>query len=147
MRYWCGTHIGALDDKGIFVFGSNPEGRHGLGAAKAAMKFGAVYGIGRGLQGNSYALVTKNLTPFYTEKVTGVTYPKAGKRSVTLDQIKANIAELYRVALIHDHLDFYIAYTSPGNMLNGYTTNEFIEAFNQIKPPNNIIFHRSWKGI
>ena len=29
----------------IFVFGSNPEDRHGKGAAKIAMdKFGAIYG-------------------------------------------------------------------------------------------------------
>lgn len=46
----------------IFVFGSNPEGRHGAGAAKVAVKmFGAKYGQGEGLQGNSYALPTKEL--------------------------------------------------------------------------------------
>lgn len=44
----------------IFVFGSNPEGRHG--AAKVARnQFGAIYGQGEGLQGNSYALPTKDL--------------------------------------------------------------------------------------
>ena len=46
----------------IFVFGSNPEGRHGAGAAKTAIeKFGAIYGQGEGLQGNSYAIPTKDL--------------------------------------------------------------------------------------
>ena len=41
----------------IFVFGSNPEGRHGAGAAKVARnQFGAIYGQGEGLQGNAYAL-------------------------------------------------------------------------------------------
>lgn len=34
----------------IFVFGSNPEGKHGAGSAKVALiKFGAVMGKGEGL--------------------------------------------------------------------------------------------------
>ena len=38
----------------IFVFGSNLEGRHAGGAARVAYdKFGAVWGQGVGLQGNS----------------------------------------------------------------------------------------------
>ena len=50
------------DANTIFVFGSNPEGRHGAGAAKVAReKFGAVYGQGEGLQGSAYALPTKDL--------------------------------------------------------------------------------------
>lgn len=44
----------------IFVFGSNEAGRHGKGAALAAVKnHGAVYGQGVGLQGRSYAIPTK----------------------------------------------------------------------------------------
>lgn len=46
----------------IFVFGSNPTGKHGAGNAKAAVtNFGAIMGQGEGLQGNSYALPTKRL--------------------------------------------------------------------------------------
>lgn len=45
----------------IFVFGSNLAGRHGAGAALHARKeHGAIYGHGRGLQGNSYAIPTKD---------------------------------------------------------------------------------------
>jgi hypothetical protein len=45
----------------IFVFGSNEAGIHGAGAAKlAADKFGAVYGIGFGLMGKSFAIPTKD---------------------------------------------------------------------------------------
>ncbi len=41
----------------IFVFGSNIQGHHGGGAARVAMeKFGAIYGQGDGLQGESYAI-------------------------------------------------------------------------------------------
>jgi len=44
----------------IFVFGSNLAGRHGAGAAKWALENrGAIYGMGSGLQGQSYAIPTK----------------------------------------------------------------------------------------
>lgn len=45
----------------IFVFGSNLAGRHGKGAALTAYRtHGAIYGQGMGLQGNSYAIPTKD---------------------------------------------------------------------------------------
>ena len=50
----------------IFVFGSNEQGIHGKGAALYAAKaWGAVRGIGSGLQGMSYAIPTKS-TPRHT---------------------------------------------------------------------------------
>ena len=43
----------------VFVFGSNLAGMHGGGAAYAAFKkFGAIWGRGVGLQGQSYAIPT-----------------------------------------------------------------------------------------
>lgn len=46
----------------IFVFGSNLAGRHGMGAAKTAvLYFGAKYGVGQGLSGNSYGIATKDM--------------------------------------------------------------------------------------
>lgn len=56
----------------IFVFGSNLAGRHGRGAALAAKKYhGAIQGCGEGLQGNSYAIPTKdaNLTPLSLKRI------------------------------------------------------------------------------
>lgn len=45
----------------IFVFGSNLAGRHGRGAALTArQEYGAIYGRGEGLQGQSYAIPTKD---------------------------------------------------------------------------------------
>lgn len=45
----------------IFVFGSNLAGRHGKGAALYAKRHhGAIYGQGVGLQGESYAIPTKD---------------------------------------------------------------------------------------
>ena len=38
--------ITSLGPNEIFTFGSNLEGRHGKGAAKQALQWGAVYGKG-----------------------------------------------------------------------------------------------------
>lgn len=51
--------ISSLKADEIFVFGSNLHGQHGGGAARAAVnKFGAVWGQGVELQGQSYAIPT-----------------------------------------------------------------------------------------
>lgn len=51
--------ISTLGPTDIFVFGSNLGGMHGGGAARAAFnRFGAVWGEGEGLFGNSYAIPT-----------------------------------------------------------------------------------------
>ena len=48
-----------LEPDEVFVFGSNLHGFHGGGAAATAhMYFGAVWGQGVGLQGQSYAIPT-----------------------------------------------------------------------------------------
>lgn len=51
--------ISVLGPDEIFVFGSNLAGNHAGGAARFAVeKFGAKWGQGIGLQGNSYAIPT-----------------------------------------------------------------------------------------
>lgn len=53
------NRITELKDNEIFVFGSNLQGSHGGGAAAiAAQKFGAIWGQGVGLQGQSYGIPT-----------------------------------------------------------------------------------------
>ncbi len=55
-------HIETLQEGQIFVFGSNLQGHHIGGAARQAReKFGAVYGQGEGLQGQSYAIPTMQM--------------------------------------------------------------------------------------
>jgi hypothetical protein len=136
-------YINKLNENEIFVFGSNPEGLHGKGAARIALnKFGAIYRKGRGLQGQSYGLVTKNLRQGYYESETGIYYDKYGKRSVSKEQIIQNINELYMVARHMKNYEFYIAYKSIGGNLNGYTSEEMAEMFllGGKKIPRNIIF-------
>lgn len=52
-------NIRHLGEDEIFVFGSNLEGLHAGGAARTAYEyFGAVWGQGEGVQGQSYAIPT-----------------------------------------------------------------------------------------
>lgn len=52
-------NITSLKENEIFVFGSNLAGMHGGGAARVAYnKFGAIWGQGVGLQGQSYGIPT-----------------------------------------------------------------------------------------
>lgn len=53
-------YITELKPNEIFTFGSNLKGVHGAGAAKQAVKWGAIYGQGEGLMGQTYAIPTKD---------------------------------------------------------------------------------------
>ena len=58
-REFTPDRITMLKPNEIFVFGSNLAGAHGGGAARLAFsRFGAVWGQGIGLQGQSYAIPT-----------------------------------------------------------------------------------------
>ena len=64
--------ISTLGNNEVFVFGSNLAGRHGGGAARTALKWGAVMGQGVGLQGQTYAIptmfdTTGEIQPYVTE--------------------------------------------------------------------------------
>lgn len=135
MRYYSGNI--EPDENTIFVFGSNPEGRHGAGSAKVAKeKFGAVYGVGEGLQGNSYALPTKDLRI-------------PGTRSISEVDIIKNIADLYKIARSMPEKNFKVAYRTKANekSLNGYTGHEMLAMFTVYPVPNNIYFSEEWHEI
>lgn len=121
----------------IFVFGSNPEGRHGKGAAKIAVnQFGAKYGQGEGLQGNAYALPTKDLR----------VKENKGFKSIPPEQIIQSIKSLYKTANENPDKQFKVAYrNTTETSLNGYTGLEMIEMFNAAgNIPHNIIFSKEW---
>lgn len=80
--------IDSLNPDEIFVFGSNLKGLHGGGAARVArLKFGAVWGQGVGLQGQSYAIPTM----------------QGG-----VDTIKPYVDQFINYAKEHDELFFYV---------------------------------------
>ena len=81
-------HITSLEPHQVFVFGSNREGKHLAGAAKLAFEhFGAIWGQGEGLQGQSYALPTMGLS---------------------LDEIKKHINTFLHCACEHPELEFLV---------------------------------------
>ena len=58
-REYTPDRISELKENEIFVFGSNLAGSHGGGAARFAYnRFGAVWGLGTGIQGQTYAIPT-----------------------------------------------------------------------------------------
>lgn len=125
------------DEDTIFVFGSNPEGRHGAGAAKVAREqFGAEYGVGEGLTGNSYALPTKDLR----------VKENRGLRSIPRETIVESIQKLYETARRMPDKKFKVAYRNTDTTsLNGYTGLEMIDMFKDAGPiPSNVIFSKEW---
>ena len=81
--------ISALAENEIFVFGSNLAGAHAGGAARVAhVRFGAVWGQGVGLQGQSYAIPTmqggvETIKPYVDEFVSFAAEHKEYKFLVT----------------------------------------------------------------
>ena len=123
----------------VFVFGSNPEGRHGKGAAKIARdQFGAIYGQGEGLQGNAYALPTKDLR----------VKENKGLKSISPKRITQSIKSLYNVARQNPNKQFKVAYRNTTlESLNGYTGLEMINMFNDAgNIPSNVIFSKEWSS-
>lgn len=122
-----------IPNDGIFVFGSNTQGRHGKGAARFAKdNFGAIYGQARGLQGKSYAICTKDLTKEY-------------QPSIIPSKIIKEIKDLYNFALKNPNLLFYIPYKGKGENLNGYSCEQMARMFATCEEiPNNIIFEEEF---
>lgn len=126
----------------IFVFGSNPEGRHGAGSAKIARElFGAVYGQGEGLQGSSYGLPTKDLRVLKNH----------GYRSISAEQITENIRKMYQCAEEHPDKKFKVAYRNQPNerSLCGYSGRELMDMFKKAcdgNYPDNIYFSEEWSN-
>lgn len=128
--------ITQLNSNEYFVFGSNTQGRHGKGSALSARQnFGAIYGQSRGLQGQSYAICTKDIS----------SYPH---KSIDKMDITQQIADLYTFAFDNPNLIFYVVYKGYGTNLNGYTPQEMAEMFGgYFNVPNNIVFHPSFKQL
>ena len=128
----------------IFVFGSNPEGRHGAGSAKVAREqFGAIYGQGEGLQGNAYALPTTELRYYMQDKYS--------RQSMSEDAILGNIKRMYECAESHPDWKFKVAYRNQPSerTLCGYSGRELMSMFKKAAEeyggyPDNIYFSQEW---
>lgn len=124
-----------LKNNEIFVFGSNTQGRHGKGSALFAKnKCGAIYGQAGGPQGQSYGIVTKDISK----------YPY---KQISKESIINQISKLYIYANLNPEKDFIIAYKGYGNNLNGYTPEEMSLMFKSYPIPNNIVFEETFNSL
>ena len=115
-------YITELQSNEIFVFGSNLGGFHGGGAARVALhKFGAVWGQGVGLQGQSYAIPTM----------------QGG-----VNTIKPYVDEFIAFAQEHPELTFYV--TRIGCGIAGFADDEIAPLFRAAIDIENIILPKSF---
>ncbi len=104
----------------IFVFGSNLAGRHGKGAALYAKKYhGAIYGQGVGIQGESYAIPTKD----------------GRMRTLPLHEIEDYVNDFKEYARRHPEMTFQL--TPIGCGLAGYKPIDIAPMFEDA--PENVI--------
>lgn len=106
--------ITELADDEVFVFGSNASGVHAAGAARTAHeRFGAEWGEGDGLHGQSYAIDTMSGAAVMADRV----------------------AAFLRFALEHPELRFLV--TPIGTGIAGHRPNEVAPLF--ADAPDNVV--------
>ena len=118
-------NITVLEPNQILVFGSNIQGLHGGGAAAAAMRsFGAIWGQGIGLQGQSYAIPTMH---------GGV------------DEIRPYVDEFIDFARQHPELTFLV--TRIGCGIAGFTDKQIAPLFVYALEMPNVLLPKSFVDV
>lgn len=108
--------IDSLEEDQVFVFGSNLAGNHGAGAAATAMdNFGAIWGNGVGMQGQSYAIPTMH---------GGV------------DDIKPYVDDFIHFARNNSYLTFFV--TRIGCGIAGFKEEEIAPLFEEAASLDNV---------
>ena len=124
-REYTPEKITSLEPDDVFVFGSNPEGMHMGGAARVAYdKFGAVWGQGVGMQGQSYAIPTM----------------QGG-----VETIKPYVDEFIDLAREWDQNTFYV--TRIGCGIAGFTDEEIAPLFDKAYDLYNVRLPKSFADI
>lgn len=132
--------ITALGPKEVFVFGSNLQGRHGRGAAKQALKWGAVYGKGVGFFGRTYAIPTRKFVGGRVDTI-GTPYFDPSRNcslvTIPLSEIFIYILNFIKFCSIHKELTFLV--TPIGCSNAGYTPNNIAPLFHSALSHENIL--------
>lgn len=124
-REYTPERISRLEPDDVFVFGSNLMGMHGGGAARIAYeKFGAIWGQGVGLQGQSYAIPTM----------------QGG-----VETIKPYVDQFIEFARECDQNTFYV--TRIGCGIAGFTDEEIAPLFDAAYDLYNVRLPRSFAEI
>ena len=127
--------ITKLNDNEIFVFGSNLSGRHGKGAAKTALGWGAKYGQASGIQGKTYGIPTKDASI---------------RRTLSIEEIKPFVDDFIEWAKYHSGNIFYV--TEIGCGLAGLKPKEVAPLFKEAINVDNIhlparFWHKLSNGV
>jgi predicted NAD-dependent protein-ADP-ribosyltransferase YbiA (DUF1768 family) len=129
----------SLPANGVFVFGSNDRGVHGLGAAKTAVdEFGAIRGQASGQQGKSFAIRTKM---YENNKLTEYN-DLAGISKKTMDRMTVEDLNALRLEAVNNpNKKYYV--TEIGTKLAGRTVEQMKDFFTRMEDklgiPDNII--------
>ncbi|MDE6452603.1 MAG: hypothetical protein K2L27_00200 [Muribaculaceae bacterium] len=119
-------NITSLQQDEVFVFGSNLDGRHAGGAARTAFrKFGAEWGNGVGIQGQSYAIPTMQ---------------EGG-----VDSIRPYVDDFIALAREWDQTTFYV--TRIGCGIAGYSDEEIAPLFAEALELYNVRLPKSFVDI
>ena len=123
--------ITELEPNEIFIFGGNLRGIHGAGAAKLAVeKFGAKYGEGEGLQGQSYNFPTKD------ENI----------QTLPLKEIETSVRNL--IACCHKYKQKFFLLTKVGTGLAGLPIRDIAELFKAELPlPSNLVLPKEFHEV
>jgi hypothetical protein len=132
IRPFTPDNLQSLPPNNILVFGSNKRGAHGKGAAKTALdRFGAIYGQAEGLQGQAYAIPTKD--QFIRNRLPVV-------------EIGKSVDRLLAFAASRPDLTFWV--TEIGCGLAGYRPEDIAPLFRQsVKMANIILPKRFYEAI
>lgn len=118
--------IDSLDSNEVFVYGANEAGRHGAGAAKQAMKWGAKYGE-YGANGQTYGIPTKN----------------RDLQVLPLIDIYAHVVDFLDFARRNPRFTFLV--TEIGCGLAGYKVEDIAPMFSVV--PDNVKLNESFRNF
>ncbi|MBR5532352.1 MAG: hypothetical protein IKU59_03485 [Bacteroidales bacterium] len=124
-RIFTPENITYLGENEIFVFGSNIKGNHYSGAAGIAYKlFGAVWGLGAGLQGRSYAIPTMH---------------------GDIEAIRPYVNQFIDFARMHKEYTFWV--TKIGCGIAGFTPREIAPLFANAISLKNVMLPREFVEV
>lgn len=123
--------IRKINENEVFVFGSNESGRHGKGAAKTALGWGAKWGQAEGLQGKTYGIPTKDSTI---------------RRTLTVEEIKPYVDRFIEYAKENPDKTFYV--TEIGCGLAGHKQKDIAPLFKNAVDVKNIhLPQKFWRRV
>lgn len=125
MKRYTPNFIKQLNKNEIFVFGSNLAGQHAGGAARVAVNnFGAEWGNGVGLQGQSYAIPTMHGGP---------------------DEIAPYVDQFIDFAQSHPELTFFV--TRIGCGIAGFTAAQIAPLFARATTLDNVVLPKDFAEV